>query len=101
MRRWACALMGAALLGIAMRNRVYVTSRSQGKIDWAIDQGAAGGFDSEGDFGAEMAALGGADVVIDNVGPATIRQSMRAVTYSMPANVKAAAMNGMRPSTAR
>ena len=26
-----------------------------------------------------MAALGGADVVIDNVGPATIRQSMRAV----------------------
>jgi NADPH:quinone reductase-like Zn-dependent oxidoreductase len=68
----------AALLGIAMRTRVYVTSRSQDKIDWAIDQGAAGGFDSEGEFGAEMAALGGADVVIENVGPATIRQSMRA-----------------------
>ncbi len=69
----------AALLGIVMRTRVYVTSRSLDKIDWAIEQGAAGGFDSAGDFGAEMAGLGGADVVIDNVGPATIRQSMRAV----------------------
>jgi NADPH:quinone reductase-like Zn-dependent oxidoreductase len=68
----------AALLGIAMRTKVYVTSRSQEKIDWAMEQGAAGGFDSAGDFGAEMAALGGADVVIDNVGPETIRQSMRA-----------------------
>lgn len=65
-------------LGLAMRAKVYVTSRSQDKIDWAIEQGAAGGFDSEGEFGNEMAALGGADVVIENVGPATIRQSMRA-----------------------
>jgi NADPH:quinone reductase-like Zn-dependent oxidoreductase len=68
----------AALLGMAMRAKVYVTSRSQDKIDWAIEQGAAGGFDSTGDFGAEMIALGGADVVVENVGPATMRQSMRA-----------------------
>jgi D-arabinose 1-dehydrogenase-like Zn-dependent alcohol dehydrogenase len=68
----------AALLGIAMRASVYVTSRSPEKIDWAVEQGAAGGFDSAGEFGAEMAAIGGADVVIENVGPATIRQSMRA-----------------------
>jgi NADPH:quinone reductase-like Zn-dependent oxidoreductase len=70
----------AALLGIAMRAKVYVTSRSREKIDWAVEQGAIGGFDSTGEFGAEMAALGGADVVIENVGPATIRQSMRAAT---------------------
>jgi NADPH:quinone reductase-like Zn-dependent oxidoreductase len=68
----------AALLGIRMRAKVYVTSRSQEKIDWAMGRGAAGGFDSAGEFGSEMAALGGADVVIENVGPATMRQSMRA-----------------------
>lgn len=65
-------------LGLAMRAKVYVTSRSQAKIDQAMEQGAAGGFSSEGEFGPEMTALGGADVVVDNVGPATMRQSMRA-----------------------
>jgi len=65
-------------LGIAMRARVYVTSRSADKIAWAIDQGAVAGFGSDAEFGAEMAAEGGADVVIDNVGSATMRQSMRA-----------------------
>jgi NADPH:quinone reductase-like Zn-dependent oxidoreductase len=65
-------------LGIAMRARVYVTSRSPGKIDWAVEQGAVAGFDSGGDFGSEMTAEGGADVVVDNVGSATMRQSMRA-----------------------
>ena len=68
----------AMQLGLAMRTKVYVTSRSQHKIDWAIEQGAAGGFLSDTEFGAEMASLGGADVIIENVGPATIRQSMRA-----------------------
>jgi D-arabinose 1-dehydrogenase-like Zn-dependent alcohol dehydrogenase len=60
------------------RAKVYVTSRSQDKVDWALSQGAAGGFDSASEFGKEMAALGGADLVIDNVGPATLKQSMRA-----------------------
>jgi len=65
-------------LGLAFRAHVYVTSRSLEKIDWAVQQGAAGGFMSDGEFGSEMTALGGADVVVDNVGPATMRQSMRA-----------------------
>jgi D-arabinose 1-dehydrogenase-like Zn-dependent alcohol dehydrogenase len=68
----------ALQLGLAFRAHVYVTSRSAAKIEWAVGQGAVGGFDSDADFGAELTALGGADVVIDNVGPATMRQSMRA-----------------------
>ena len=68
----------AMQLGLVMRTKVYVTSRSQDKIDWAVEQGAAGGFLSDTEFGTEMASLGGADVIIENVGPATIRQSMRA-----------------------
>ena len=65
-------------LGFALRADVYVTSRSGEKIEWAIEQGARAGFDSGGEFHKEMAEYGGADVVIDNVGPATFRQSMRA-----------------------
>ncbi len=65
-------------LAMAFGARVYVTSRSQEKIDWAIENGAIGGFDSSGEFGREMAALGGADLVMENVGPATLKQSMRA-----------------------
>jgi len=70
----ASALSFAQALG----GEVYVTSRSQDKIDWAIERGARGGFLSDDDFGKEMSELGGADLVIDNVGPATLRQSMRA-----------------------
>lgn len=65
-------------LARGMDATVYVTSRSPEKIDRAVAEGAAGGFDSAGEFGAEMAALGGADLVIENVGPATMKQSMRA-----------------------
>ena len=68
----------ALALGLAFRATVYVTSRTEDKIAWAVAQGAAGGFDSTSDFGDEIAELGGADVVVDNVGPATMRQSMRA-----------------------
>jgi len=68
----------AMYLAMAFRADVYVTSRSQMKIDWAISEGAKGGFDASSDFGAEMADLGGADLVVDNVGPATLKQSMRA-----------------------
>ncbi len=62
----------------ALGGNVYVTSRSQDKIDWALDEGAISGFDSSAEFGMEMSALGGADIVIDSVGPATLEQSMRA-----------------------
>jgi NADPH:quinone reductase-like Zn-dependent oxidoreductase len=65
-------------LGMAMRARVYVTSRSREKIDWAVAEGAIAGFDTGAEFGSEIAAEGGADVVIDNVGSTTMRQSMRA-----------------------
>lgn len=68
----------AMYLAMAIGGEVYVTSRSQQKIDWAISEGAAGGFDSSGEFGKEVAALGGVDLVIDNVGQATLKQSMRA-----------------------
>jgi NADPH:quinone reductase-like Zn-dependent oxidoreductase len=68
----------ALILGLSFRAEVYVTSRSPEKIARAIEMGAAGGFDSAGEFGKEMSEIGGADVVIENVGPATMRQSMRA-----------------------
>ncbi len=68
----------AMSLAQALGATVYVTSRSPAKIDWAVEHGATGGFDSSDEFGKEMQSLGGADLVIDNVGPATLRQSMRA-----------------------
>jgi len=68
----------AMSLALGFDADVYVTSRSQEKIDWAIEQGATGGFISDGEFGKEMAAIGGADVVIENVGPATMAQSLKA-----------------------
>ncbi len=68
----------AMSLTMALGAQVYVTSRSPVKIEWAMEQGARGGFDSADQFGKEMTALGGADIVIDNVGPATLGQSMRA-----------------------
>jgi NADPH:quinone reductase-like Zn-dependent oxidoreductase len=68
----------AMSLALAFGAEVYVTSRSKDKINWAVEHGATGGFLSDGEFGKEMAALGGADVIIENVGPATLGQSMKA-----------------------
>lgn len=68
----------AMSLAQAFRAEVYVTSRSRDKIEWAMSRGAVGGFDSTEEFGKEMTALGGADLIIENVGPATLKQSMRA-----------------------
>ena len=68
----------AMSLAQALGATVYVTSRSPAKIDWAVEKGAKGGFDSSVAFGKQMQRLGGADLVIDNVGPANLRQSMRA-----------------------
>lgn len=69
----------ALLLARARRARVFVTSRSPEKIEWAIDNGAEAGFDSAAEFSKEMNAHGGADVVIENVGPATWSQSLRSL----------------------
>lgn len=68
----------AMALALGFGADVYVTSRSQEKVDWAIEQGAVTGFLSDSDFGKEMAAAGGAHIVIENVGPATFRQSIKA-----------------------
>jgi NADPH:quinone reductase-like Zn-dependent oxidoreductase len=65
-------------LAKAMGAKVYVTSRSTEKLEWAMGEGAAGAFDSSEEFGKAMQAAGGADLVVDNVGPATLKQSMRA-----------------------
>jgi zinc-binding alcohol dehydrogenase/oxidoreductase len=68
----------AMALSMALGADVYVTSRSQDKIDRAVGEGAKRGFLSDGEYGKDMAALGGADLVVDNIGPATLKQSMRA-----------------------
>ncbi len=70
----------AVVLGRAMGARVFVTSRSADKVAWAVDHGAEAGFDSAGEFAKELKAAAGrpADVVVENVGPATWSQSVRA-----------------------
>ncbi len=69
----------ALALGKAMGARVFVTSRSPDKIAWATAHGAEAGFDSSGEFSKELKAVAGrpADVVVENVGPATWSQSVR------------------------
>ncbi len=71
----------ALLLGQAMGADVYVTSTSEEKIARAVELGAKGGFDSTSEFAKGLkATLGrGADVVIENVGPATWNQSVRSL----------------------
>jgi len=70
----------AMLIGKAMGARVFVTSRKQEKIDWAITHGAEAGFDSSGSFSKEMKDVAGAaHVVVENVGPATWDQSVRSL----------------------
>ena len=45
-----------------------------------MELGAEGGFDSGGEFSRQVkATVGGVDVVLDNVGPATFDQSMRSL----------------------
>lgn len=69
----------ALLISVARGARVFVTSRSPAKIQWAVDHGAEAGFDSQSEFSKQVAEMGGADVVIENVGPATWRQSLRSL----------------------
>ncbi|MCY4370824.1 MAG: zinc-binding dehydrogenase [bacterium] len=68
------------LIGRLMGAEVYVTSRSPAKIARAIELGAVGGFSSTDAFSKELkAARRPADVVFENVGPATWNQSMRSL----------------------
>jgi NADPH:quinone reductase-like Zn-dependent oxidoreductase len=68
-------------LGRAMGADVYVTSTNTDKICRAIQRGAAGGFNSTNPFAKDLKQeLGrGADVVLENVGPATWEQSLRSL----------------------
>lgn len=68
------------MLGLAMGATVYVTSTKPEKIERAIELGATAGFDSGDEFSRDMKAMGRlADVVLENVGPATWNQSMRSL----------------------
>lgn len=64
--------MGLAL-GVAMGARVFATSRDETKRHAAIGMGALDAFDSDGDWPVK------ADVVFENVGPATWDRSLRAL----------------------
>jgi len=61
--------------------RVFATSRSKAKQKRALEIGAEAVFDSA-DFSKPVreASGGGVDVVVESVGPATINESMRAVS---------------------
>jgi NADPH:quinone reductase-like Zn-dependent oxidoreductase len=69
------------LLGLAMGARVYVTSTRPEKIKRALELGAAGGFSSNDQFAEQLKGEvpDGADVVLENVGPATWEQSVRSL----------------------
>ena len=69
------------LIGRLMGAEVYVTSRSPAKIARAIELGALAGFGSTGEFSKELRSVARrqADVVFENVGPATWNQSMRSL----------------------
>ncbi|MBW3555399.1 MAG: alcohol dehydrogenase catalytic domain-containing protein [Actinobacteria bacterium] len=61
------------VLGRAMGAQVFVTSRDEAKRQRALALGAAGAFDSGGEFAVA------ADVVFENVGAATWASSLRAL----------------------
>jgi zinc-binding alcohol dehydrogenase/oxidoreductase len=67
--------VSAAALSLARRQgaEVYVTSRDAAKRDRAVELGAAGAFDSNGDWPVAV------DVVVESVGPATWARSVRAL----------------------
>lgn len=69
------------VLGKAMGATVYVTSTDTDKICRAIQMGATGGFNSTNSFAKELKEETGrgADVVLENVGPATWDQSVRSL----------------------
>jgi zinc-binding alcohol dehydrogenase/oxidoreductase len=69
----------AFLVALARGAQTYASSTSAEKRAWAIDQGAAGAFDTKGAFDEEVRAAtdgAGVDVVIDNVGTATFERSI-------------------------
>ena len=74
--------LAGMLVGTVMGADVHVTSRDAAKREWALQRGAAGAYDSAGEFADQLRHRAGrqADVVFENVGPATWKQSMRSLT---------------------
>jgi NADPH:quinone reductase-like Zn-dependent oxidoreductase len=69
----------AFLVAQALGARVWATSRSAEAQAWALEHDAAGSFDTEGGFDAEIreATSGrGVDIVVDNVGAITFERSL-------------------------
>ncbi|MEX1263367.1 MAG: alcohol dehydrogenase catalytic domain-containing protein [Actinomycetota bacterium] len=73
----------ALLLTIALgAGRVWVTSRDEAKLAWAVERGAAGGWGTSEPFDERARAATdarGVDVVIDNVGTITFERSLRSL----------------------
>jgi len=71
------------LLAVALgAGRVWVTSRGETKLSWAIDRGAAGGWSTSEQYDERVrqATEGrGVDVVVDNVGTITFERSLRSL----------------------
>ena len=69
-------------IALALGARVWVTTLDRAKGERAVELGAQAWFDASGPFDEQMrTATGGrgADVVFDNVGPATWERAMRAL----------------------
>ncbi|HEX7247942.1 MAG TPA: alcohol dehydrogenase catalytic domain-containing protein [Actinomycetota bacterium] len=75
----SATLLLAIALGAA---RVWATSRDDDKMAWAVDQGAAGAWQTSEPYDERVRdATGrrGVDIVVDNVGTATFERSLRAL----------------------
>src|SRR2546430_672420 len=72
--------VAAAAIAKHLGAKVFVTSRSEAKRKRALELGAEAAFEST-DFSKAVrdATDGGADVVVEHVGPATLSESMRSV----------------------
>ena len=72
--------VAAAAIAKHLGAKVFVTSRSEAKRRRALELGAEAAFEST-DFSKAVrdATDGGADVVVEHVGPATLSESMRSV----------------------
>ena len=75
----------ALLLAIALgAGRVWVTSRNERTLSWAIDHGAVGGWSTSEPFDERIRGATdgrGVDVVIENVGTITFERSLRSLAH--------------------
>ena len=73
----------ALLLAIALgAGRVWVTSRDDDKLAWAVDHGAAGAWQTSEPYDERVRDATdrrGVDIVVDNVGTVTFERSLRAL----------------------